>query len=288
MRSLAVVLLLVPGFAVADAHAPADPLGSARSPTAVEACGVPKRAPSQLLLESETLKKLLDLTPPNDPDRAKLALRTMLTRADLAFTDARQRSAAIAELRAYIDRPDAPTRDEALFALGQLLELDGKAADAREVWMKMIGEFPKSARAARAQLAFGDISLAEGRPGEAIQFYQKVLDTKDTCSNYARYKAGLAWLQQKDPRQARAQLYAVVAKRAPVDPVVGKAVRRALVEAYAGTRGDPAQARIYFVSTTANSDEVRAMLALLVERYRRAGDEASATVIERDLAANPR
>ena len=99
------------------------------------------------------------------------------------------------------DNPkDQPLLAEVLFHLGQESFLRGKRAEARRYWQKMLACCPNGPHGGWVTYQLGQISLSEGHPREALDWFEKTVRqySGDEVARIAEQKISALKLEKKD------------------------------------------------------------------------------------------
>ncbi|QQR88827.1 MAG: tetratricopeptide repeat protein [Myxococcales bacterium] len=265
-----------------------------------------------LLREAKILERLIGNTPASSKRRPEILLRAAETYFELqqdttgrvrSFDEpifsARQKkqSAQVKKLTAQqrnlekeVDRwrqealrkyailvkehPDFPRMDEVLFSLGFGLEEMKQFDRAREVYHRLIKNFPKSRFIPNAYLSFAEYYFGESDMSAALKFYKKVNETppeRNAVYGYALYKQAWAYYNIEDFRNALNKFVEVV-KFATGHPEakdgknLARQARRELVLPYSQV-GNPSKALSFFQEVATDRDQAFEMLENLAELY---------------------
>jgi tetratricopeptide (TPR) repeat protein len=181
--------------------------------------------------------------------------------------------------------------DEVFYRLGTLLRSADQPDASRELFHRLLKEFPQSPYVPDAYLTFADDFFVKGDRAHALDFYTKVSQFPvSAVYGFALYKK--AWTQSNldDHRGALETLVQLLsdcqagrigkAQRAPLE----KEARRDLVTFYARTpRADPDQASHFFRRVA--GDQAPALLLALAEAYWLEGMASYSTRVYRKLMA---
>ena len=169
--------------------------------------------------------------------------------------------------------PHYSRMDEVLFRLGYSLQLAGRGDKAREIFHRLVKDFPQSRHVPDAYLSFADDFFAKGDMAQALAFYTKVTQfPRSPVFGFALYKRAWALANLSDFKAALGTFVDLIAQcqagkislaqRGPIE----KEARRDLVKVYARTPGaDPDRAWEFFRRVGGN--EAPAMMLVLAEQY---------------------
>ena len=265
-----------------------------------------------LMRERRVLERLVARTAADAPQRADVLQRLALTLAEIVrertarargldepIFVARQRHDAdavrrmLAEQASYEDGisadrlaairalaqlvagfPSRPQLDESLRSLALLLEEAGERARARQVYHRILRDYPSSRYVTHAYLAFAEWRFEQGELTEAAQFYERVLRTPaadNPLYGYALYK--LAWVHENLEDHARAlEGFARVLRHAaqfsdrPSSSALARQTRRELVLPYSHV-GRPDRALVFFRRLAEDDAQALRMLKSLAQLY---------------------
>ena len=164
-------------------------------------------------------------------------------------------------LELYIEAsqfPDYRRRDEVLFRLGYLLHGTNKDTQAREVFDRLIADYPQSKYVPYAYLSLADRHFQNGEMASARKYYEKVTTFADSSVfGFALYKMG--WVEIKLGHfETAIEIFTRVIRHCQDGKIDGKIpknragpigtqAKKGLVEAYARTRGaSPEKAWAFF------------------------------------------
>lgn len=226
----------------------------------------------------------------NDAAQVRQLVRTQ-REARRTGHDARQ--CAIRSLAELVrDYRDAPGLDRSLFALAYHLERIRQQARARQVYHRLIRDFPESRYVPQAYLAFAEHYFAEGELDPARQFYERVLTIEaehNPVYGYARYK--LAWVRYNlEDFQGALRDFVAVLEHTREYPdrtqstALARQVRRELVLPYSHV-GRPDRALIFFRRVAADDDEAYTMLEALAGLYHDTGSWPNSVRVHHQLMA---
>ena len=197
---------------------------------------------------------------------------------------------ALAQLVAA--HPTRPDLDEVLYSLAYQLERIDRAAQARQVYHRILRAFPESRYVPHAYLAFAEHAFSEGDLDAARQFYERVLaipPERNALYGYARYK--LAWVRynQEDFRGALDEFVRVIEHVAqhpdePESQSLARQARREIVLPYSRV-GSPARALAFFRRVAPTPEDAFAMLEALGELYQDSGHWAESIAVHHELMA---
>jgi tetratricopeptide (TPR) repeat protein len=203
------------------------------------------------------------------------------------------RTAAIQALAQLVAaHPTRPNLDEVLYSLAYQLERIDRAAQARQVYHRILRAFPESRYVPHAYLAFAEHAFGEGELDAARQFYERVLTIppeRNALYGYARYK--LAWVRynQEDFRGALDEFVAVIehVSQHPDEPEsasLARQARREIVLPYSRV-GSPARALAFFRRVAPTGEDAFAMLEALAQLYHDTGHWAESVAVHHQLMA---
>ncbi len=190
--------------------------------------------------------------------------------------------------------PRYPRLDEVLFRLGYLLQAARHEERAREVFHRLLKEYPQSRFVPDAYLAFADHFFAGGEMAAALDFYRKVTQFPHSgVYGFALYKQAWAEANLGDYRAALATFVDVLSKcqageiAAIQRAALEREARRDLVRVYARTPGaDPGRAFEFFQRVAGAA--ALPMLHSLAELYWEEGMAAvSSRVYRKAMALAP-
>ena len=143
-------------------------------------------------------------------DRATLARQAKAHGAEAA-AELREALAVFAALAADARFRSYPRMDEALFGFGFALAQGGDGAQARVIYHRLLEDYPQSRYVPDAYLAFADYYYGVDELDNAAVFYQKVLQFPQAAMfDYANYRLGWVYLNQRRPEDAGRQFAQVV------------------------------------------------------------------------------
>jgi tetratricopeptide (TPR) repeat protein len=181
-------------------------------------------------------------------------------------------------IRAYYqlmtEHADYPRMDEVLFSLAFGLSEIREHDQAREVYLKLIQDYPTSRFVPHAYLSFGEYYFDEGDMEAALRFYSKVVEyppENNSVYGYALYKT--AWAQYNNENfQGSLRAFVQVIEFATQNESAtdgGNLARKArleLIMPYART-GSPNAALRFFQRYATDEEEALRMLESLGEQY---------------------
>jgi tetratricopeptide (TPR) repeat protein len=181
-------------------------------------------------------------------------------------------------IRAYYqlmtEHADYPRMDEVLFSLAFGLSEIREHDQAREVYLKLIQDYPTSRFVPHAYLSFGEYYFDEGDMEAALRFYSKVVEyppENNSVYGYALYKT--AWAQYNNENfqgslRAFVQVieFATQNESAADGGTLARKARLELIMPYART-GSPNQALRFFRRYALDEAEALRMLESLGEQY---------------------
>ncbi len=104
-----------------------------------------------------------------------------------------------------------PRMDQALFAFAYTLQQGKYMKDARQIYHRLLTEYPQSKYVPDAYLAFADYYFQENQLANAEAFYKKVLQfPKSNVYNYATYMLGWVYLNLSQHEDAGKQFLQVI------------------------------------------------------------------------------
>lgn len=184
------------------------------------------------------------------------------------------------------DHPNFKRMDEILFALGFSLDEMKQNEKAREVYYRLIKNFPESKFVPNAYLSFAEHYFAQGDMEAASRFYGKVTEfppERNAVYGFALYKQ--AWCRYNvDDFKGSLQKFVEVIEYGKANPEgrdvanLMKQSRRELVMPYARA-GTPAKALEFFSRFAENEERAYEMLENLGELYYDTGEWSSTTQV---------
>ena len=177
------------------------------------------------------------------------------------------------------DHPNFKRMDEILFALAFSLEEMKQADKAREVYYRLIKNFPESKFVPNAYLSFAEHYFQQGDMQSASKFYSKVTEfppERNAVYGYALYKQAWCLYNVEDYKGSLQKFVETIefGKTHPEARDVAnlmKQSRRELVMPYARA-GTPAKALEFFSRFAENEAQAYDMLESLAELYYDTGD----------------
>lgn len=172
------------------------------------------------------------------------------------------------------DHPTFPRMDEVLFKLAFGLDQMGDVENARQVYRRLIKDFPESRFIPSAYLSFAEYYFAQSEASAALQFYNKVLEyppARNPVYGYALYKT--AWVHY-NLQDFRASLQAFVEtiefaeqNKDATDAVnLARQARREMVLPYSRV-GSPSKALAFFKRYSTSEDQAYGMYENLADLY---------------------
>jgi tetratricopeptide (TPR) repeat protein len=223
-----------------------------------------------------------------DAERCK-AHRQNQKNAEKALADARQEG-----IRTYAmlvsDHPDFRRMDEVLFALAFGLEQMRQMPKARQVYHRLIKDYPQSRFIPHAYLSFAEFFFNEGEMTPALQFYTKVTEfppNRNPVYGYALYKQGWAFYNVEDFRKSL-QKFVEVIEFATQNPDatdvknLARQARREMILPYAMV-GSPGKALAFFRRYATDAEQALEMFEHLAELYYDTGQWQSTIAVYHEL-----
>jgi TolA-binding protein len=146
---------------------------------------------------------------------------------------------AVKVYKAIADEPryrNYPRMDEALFYYAYTLQNAKYEKESRQVFHKLIKDYPNSKYIPDAYLAFADYYFAQNSLANAEQFYDKVLQFPESrVYNFALYKKGWVYLNLSRPQDALDTFFKVSQRTngSEKEAVLNRAAKKDFVRAYA-------------------------------------------------------
>lgn len=186
-------------------------------------------------------------------------------------------------IRAYAqlvqDHPNIKRMDEVLFALAFSLDEMKQSDKARDVYYRLIKNFPESKFVPNAYLSFAEHYFAQGDMQAANKFYGKVTEfppERNAVYGYALYKQAWVLYNLEEYKQSLGKFVEVI-EHGRANPEARdvknlvKQSQRELVMPYARA-GTPAKALEFFRRFAADEQQAFDMLENLAELYYDTGD----------------
>jgi TolA-binding protein len=179
--------------------------------------------------------------------------------------------------------------DDVLYRLGYLLQTAGRGELSREVFRRLLKEYPSSRHVPDAYLSFADDFFAKGDMAQALAFYDKVTRfQQSSVFGFALYKKAWAQANLGDFKAALGTLVDLLGecRAGRIDPAqrgpLEKEARRDLVRVYARTAGAEPDRALEFFRRVADS-EAPLMMQMLAELYWEEGLAANSSRVYRKL-----
>jgi len=176
-----------------------------------------------------------------------------------------------------------PRMDEALFYYAYTLQNAKYEKEARQVFHKLIKDYPNSKYIPDAYLAFADYYFAQNSLANAEQFYDKVLQFPESrVYNFALYKKGWVYLNLQAADKALETFLQVTQRTRgnEKEAVLNRAAKKDFVRAYAEV-GVPQRA--YKSFERVDKDYAFEMLQILGDIYLEQGKAPQAIYTFREL-----
>jgi tetratricopeptide (TPR) repeat protein len=172
------------------------------------------------------------------------------------------------------DHPSFPRMDEVLFKLAFGLDQMGDVNTAREVYRRLIKDFPESRFIPSAYLSFAEYFFAQGEAAASLQFYNKVLEyppDRNPVYGFALYKSAWVHYNLQDFRKSLQAFvetieYAEQNKDANDAANLARQSRRELVLPYARV-GSPNKALPFFKRYATDEAMAYQMFETLADLY---------------------
>ncbi|NLE48567.1 MAG: tetratricopeptide repeat protein [Sandaracinaceae bacterium] len=172
------------------------------------------------------------------------------------------------------DHPDFPRMDEVLFKLAFGLDQMGEVETARQVYLRLIKDFPESRFIPSAYLSFAEFYFAENEASAALQFYSKVLEypaDRNPVYGYALYKTAWVHYNLQDFKAALQAFvdtieFAEKNKDATDASNLARQARREMILPYSRV-GSPNRALPFFKRYATDEDQAYQMLETLADLY---------------------
>lgn len=236
-----------------------------------------------------TMNQKVLAAPPAEKPALEQERRTLAAQAQKWFFEASKAYSAAtsaAKLSQY------ERADEVLVRFGSLLAAGKQDEQARELYLRVIKDYPKSERIPEAHLLLAELSFDRGDMDSALGLYEKVEPFPPSrFYAFAVYKQG--WCHLKSGRHnAALETFVKVVRitqntlrqAAVVTPLdraalhaLGKESKKDIVKAYAYV-GAPEKARVFFDDI--GGDDAPKMMRALSARYRRQGKLDAAKLLE--------
>ncbi len=213
---------------------------------------------------------------------------------------ARLKSARQDAIRTYAmliqDHPNFRRMDEVMFSLAFGLEELRQHDRARQVYHRLIKNYPQSRFIPHAYLSFAEFFFNDGDMRAALQFYNKVIEfppSRNRVYGYAVYKSAWAHYNREDYRAALQKFVETVefATQHPNSPDasnLARQARREMVLPYAQV-GTPDRALEFFRRYSKDEDQALGTFENLGELYFDTGKwPATISVYHKLIAERPR
>jgi len=149
-------------------------------------------------LAAETYEKFLKDYPEH---RFGREVRLRLAEKKLALDDI---PGAVALFEKVAEVDNGPIQDYVLYRYGYALAKAGKFAESSAVYQKLSKQFPKSKYAAGSSLAAGQALMRDKKYSEAIQYFERLVPTKDdTAAEAAHLICQIAMMQNRPQESAK-------------------------------------------------------------------------------------
>lgn len=174
-------------------------------------------------------------------DKAKKPKKDELQRTQKTYFDS-SKKALLASVKVYKEIAENPRHrnyprmDEALFYYAYTLQNAKYEKEARQVFHKLIKDYPNSKYIPDAYLAFADYYFAQNSLANAEQFYDKVLQFPDSrVYNFALYKKGWVYLNLARQQDALETFFQVANRTRgnEKEAILNRAAKKDFVRAYA-------------------------------------------------------
>ncbi|MCB9627331.1 MAG: tetratricopeptide repeat protein [Sandaracinaceae bacterium] len=210
----------------------------------------------------------------NHPNRTQCATQRQGQQAARDRLSEAQRDTIRAYYQLMTEHADYPRMDEVLFSLAFGLSEIREHDQAREVYLKLIQDYPTSRFVPHAYLSFGEYYFDEGDMDAALRFYNKVVEyppENNSVYGYALYKSAWAQYNNEDfaaSLRAFVQVieFATQNESAADGGNLARKARLELIMPYART-GSPNQALRFFRRYATDEAEALRMLESLGEQY---------------------
>ncbi len=225
-------------------------------------------------------------------DKKRVAeLKQRQDRAEAQLDDTRRKT-----VRTYAQLvegyPEFPKIDQVLFALAFSVEELGERDSARQVYFRLINNHPNSPYVPHAYLSFAEYYFARGDMGDALQFYNKVLEyppENNAVYGFALYKSAWAHFNVQAFKDSL-RTFVQVIEFATANPDANDATnlarqsRREMVMPYA-MFGRPSQALGFFRRYAGSNELALDVFESLGELYVDTGKWNEAIEVYRELIA---
>ncbi len=206
-----------------------------------------------------------------------------------ALRDSRKR-ALTTYARLIKDHSDFERMDQVLFSLAFGLEELEEFDKARQVYLRLIKQYPQSRFIPHAFLSFGEYYFSKDDMQAALKFYDKVLEypaDKNPVYGYAMYKQAWAYFNVQNYKASLKRFADVIdfAQSRPEDKSMknlARQARRELVLPYAEV-GSPSRALAFFKNKAKTTDQALEMLESLGELYYDTGKWSDAVAVYHEL-----
>ena len=199
----------------------------------------------EFAIKSDTAKKKAD------KDKFKKQSEDMAKKTQKALIDAVKVYKALADNDAFRNYSNMP---KALFFYGYTLQSGKYMKEAREVYDKLLKNYPQSPYVPEAHLAFADYHFENGQLADAEARYKRVLQfPKSGVYWYAMYKMGWVHLNLGQHQDALEVFYNVAmnTKNDKKKEILNRAAKKDIVRAYAEV-GNVQKAYNYFTKVDKN------------------------------------
>lgn len=189
----------------------------------------------------------------------------------------------------YQDYPDFKDLDKVLFYLGTNLQELGRGEESREIFKRLIRDFPNTSFVPNVLLSFGEYYFNEDDVENALRAYQQVAKFKDSeVYGYARYKEAWSYYNMDQKEKALEIFISVIeySKKHPefaTSAALIKQSRQDIVRTYAHV-GNPDKAIPFLKDISNNNEELWLELAeRLAIHYADMGNPGYSTNMYRQL-----
>jgi TolA-binding protein len=228
----------------------------------------------EFAIKSDTAKKKAD------KDSFKKQSEDMSKKAQKALIDAVKVYKSLADNDSFRNYSNMP---KALFFYGYTLQSGKYMKEAREVYDKLLKNYPQSPYVPEAHLAFADYHFENGQLADAEARYKRVLQfPKSSVYWYAMYKMGWVHLNLGQHQDALEVFYNVAmnTKKDKKKEILNRAAKKDIVRAYAEV-GNVQKAYNYF--TKVDKDFSFDMYQLLGDYFVEQGKSEKGIYVFRDL-----